>query len=291
MRLLRVLSIAAVALLCACAARAAVTPGEPVKLGEGFGAIEGPAWDRNSALYFSGLSDGKIYRWTKQTGVKVRYTLAGGCNGLRFDRKGNLLVCQPRARRILRITPKGERQVVVDRYKGARLNSPNDIWVASNGGIYFTDPRYGKGGDLELEGQYVFYLPPGAKEPVPVIKDLKKPNGIVGTADGKKLFVADPKAKQVYAYTIKSDGTVVDRKIAANTGSDGLAVDHLGNLYVTGKAIEVYSTAAKKIASIDVPRGVSNLTFGGAGGRTLFFTSRAGVFSIPMNVRDGSDPF
>ncbi len=272
-------------------ADAPITAGMPVKLADGFGAIEGPAWDGKGALYFSSLGDGKIYRWSKARGVTLFKELEGGCNGLRFDGDGNLFVCQPRTRRVLRITPTGQHQVVVDRHDGGRLNSPNDIWVAPGGGIYFTDPRYGKAGDLEQDGLFVYYLPPGRSDPIAIIKDLKKPNGIVGTADGKKLFVADPKAKKVYCYYILADGTVRDRKLAADTGSDGLAVDDRGNLYVTGKAIKVYSPQAKLISQIEMPAGVSNLTFGGDDGRTLFCTSRAGIFAISINARDGSDPF
>lgn len=269
----------------------AIMAGKPVKLADGFGAIEGPAWDRSGTLYFSSLGDGKIYRWSKSGGAKVFQELEGRCNGLRFDADGNLLVCQPRARRVLRITKTGGQEIVVDRHGGGRLNSPNDIWVAPGGGIYFTDPRFGKGGDLEQEGSFVYYLPPGRKEPIAVIKDLEKPNGIVGTADGKKLFVADSKAQKVYSYTIKTDGTVRDRRLAADTKSDGLAVDDRGNLYATGKTIRVYSPQAALIAQIELPAGVSNITFGGDEGRTLFCTSRAGIFAIAINVRDGSDPF
>ena len=269
-------------------ANSKLTAGKPVKLAEGFGAIEGPAWDGKGALYFSGLGDGKIYRWSESDGAKVFQQLEGGCNGLRFDADGNLFVCQPRARRVLRITPAGKQEVVVEHHNGGRLNSPNDIWVAPDGGIYFTDPRYGKGGDLEQDGAFVYYLPPGQKEPVAVIKNLGKPNGVVGTADGKKLYVADPKAKKVYSYDISKDGTVGSRKLAADSGSDGLAVDDRGNLYVTGKAIKVYSPQAKLVAQIEMPAGVSNLTFGGKDRQTLFCTSRAGIFAIPMNVRDGS---
>lgn len=268
-----------------------VTAGKPVKLAEGFGAIEGPAWNRSGALYFSSLGDGKIYRWSKSGGAEVFQELEGRCNGLRFDADGNLLVCQPGARRVLRITKTGKQEIVVDRYGGGRLNSPNDIWIAPDVGIYFTDPRFGKGGDVEQEGPFVYYLPPGRKEPVAVIKDLEKPNGIVGTADGKKLFVADSKAQKIYAYTIKANGTVGDRKLAADTKSDGLAVDDQGNLYATGKSIRVYSPQAELIAEIEMPAGVSNITFGGEEGRTLFCTSRAGIFAIAMNVSDGSDPF
>ena len=269
----------------------AVTFGTPVKLGEGFGPIEGPAWDRKGALYFSSLSDGKIYRWSKEKGAVLFKQLEGGCNGLRFDAAGNLLVCQPRGRRVLRITPTGKHEVVVDRYKGGRLNSPNDIWIAPDGGVYFTDPRYGKGGELEQDGLYVFYLAPDGKTLVPMIKDLEKPNGIVGTADGKKLFVADPKAKKVYSYIIGKNGTVANRKVVADRGCDGLTVDEHGNLYLSGKVVEAYSPQGKVLARLEPPAGVSNLTFGGEDGRTLFCTSRAGIFAITMNAQGGSDPF
>lgn len=268
-----------------------VFAGEPVKIAEGFGAIEGPAWDRAGTLYFSSLSDGRVYRWSEKEGARVFCQLEGRCNGLRFDKDGNLLICQPGARRLLRVTPEGKREVVVERHAGGRLNSPNDIWVAPDGGIYFTDPRYGKGGELEQDGPFVYYLAPGEKEPIAVIKGLQKPNGVVGTADGKTLFVGDPKEKKVYSYEIRENGAVAKRKLAADTKTDGLAVDDRGNLYTTGKTIRVYSPQAALVAEIEMPAGVSNITFGGENDQTLFCTSRAGIFAIAMNVRDGSDPF
>ncbi|MEK6238151.1 MAG: SMP-30/gluconolactonase/LRE family protein, partial [Planctomycetales bacterium] len=121
----------------ASGADSALTAGKPVKIADGFGAIEGPAWDRKGTLYFSSLGDGKIHRWSKAGGATLFQELEGGCNGLRFDGNGNLLVCQPRARRVLRITPTGRREIVVDRHEGGRLNSPNDLWVAPDGGTYF----------------------------------------------------------------------------------------------------------------------------------------------------------
>lgn len=264
---------------------------EVKKLGDGFKFTEGPAWDRKGALYFSDIPTSTIHRWTEKDGVTVFKKIEGSTNGLWFDREGNLLSCQPNGRAVVRVTPQGDVSIVADTYEGKKLNSPNDIWMTPQGGIYFTDPRYGSMDDLQQDGFHVYYIPPGEKEVRRVLDDLKKPNGVVGTADGKKLYVTDPGAGKTYVYTIQPDGSLTDRKLAAPVGSDGLTVDERGNLYVTGKTVRIYSPEAKLVDQIELPEVAANLTFGGPDDKTLFFTARTGLYSIQMNVAGAADPF
>lgn len=269
-----------------------VPPGAQVeKLAGGFRFTEGPAWDRRQAVYFSDIPNKTIHRWTKKGGVTVYRTLPGSCNGLRFDGAGNLYVCQPVGRRLIRITRAGKIEVIADRFQGKRLNSPNDLWIDPRGGVYFTDPRYGSMEGLEQDGFHVYYVPPGGKALRRVIDDLKKPNGVIGSADGKKLYVADHGGNTTYVYDIAADGSLKNRRVAAPVGSDGLALDERGNIYVTGRSIRAYSPNGTVVAEIPLPEVAANMTFGGTDGRTLFITARTGFYAIRLNARDGSDPF
>ena len=272
-----------------------VVPADAVikKLAGGFQFTEGPAWDRKKTLYFSDIPNQTIHTWSEGKGVGVFKKLEGSSNGLWFDEKGNLYACQPAGRAVVRLTPKGKETVIADSYQGKKLNSPNDLWMTPGGGLYFTDPRYGQMNDLELDGFYVYYVSPakaGGKLRR-VLSDLKKPNGVVGTADGKKLYVADPGAQMTYVYDIGEEGALTNRRVAAPAGSDGLTLDERGNLYVTGKIIRIYSPEAKVVGQIELPEAASNLTFGGADGKTLFITARTSLYAIKLNVRGGADPF
>ncbi|TWT55793.1 Gluconolactonase precursor [Thalassoglobus neptunius] len=261
------------------------------KISGDFKFTEGPVWDRESTLYFSDIPNQTIHSWTATDGVQSFRVLDGSCNGLRIDSEGRILVCQPTGRAVIRISRDGEVETLASSYEGKRLNSPNDLWIDPSGGIYFTDPRYGSMDDLQQGGFHVYYIPADGSPIKRVIDDLVKPNGVIGTADGKKLFVADPGAQKTYAYEITAPGVLGKRTLAADSGSDGLSVDSLGNLYVTGPSIRVFNTDAQEIASIPVPENAANMTFGGADGKTLFITARTGLYFVKLNVTDGSDPF
>ncbi len=261
------------------------------KLSGDFRFTEGPVWNRNGVLYFSDIPNKKIHTWTSKKGIETFQTLDGSCNGLRIDNSGNLYVCQPTGRAVIKITPKGEVSVVADAYQGKKLNSPNDLWIDPAGGIYFTDPRYGNMDDLQQGGFHVYYIHPDGKKIVRVLDDLVKPNGVVGAADGKKLYVTDPGAQKTYVYDITKPGKLEHRKLAADAGSDGLELDEQGNLYITGDSIRIFNSEAKEIASIPLPERAANMTIGGDDGKTLFITAQTGLYSIQLNVRSGSDPF
>jgi gluconolactonase len=257
---------------------------EVQKLAGGFRFTEGPAWDGKGALYFSDIPNERIHRWADGR-LSVFREKSGRANGLYFDARGNLLMCEGGSRRLTRADMGGGVSVLAATHDGKKLNSPNDLWIDPQGGVYFTDPRYGKEDDLEQDGFHVYHLPAAGGGLRRVIHDLVKPNGIIGSRDGKRLYVADAGGGKTYVYTIRPDGGVGDRRLAAPEGSDGMTLDEHGNLYLTKGAVKVYRPDAKLIGAIQIPEGPANVTFGGKDGRTLFITARTGLYSLRMKVK------
>ncbi len=259
--------------------------GEVKKLAGDFAFTEGPVADREGNVFFSDIPNNRIMRWSIDGKLSTFRENSGGANGLAFDKDGNLLACEGVARRLTSMSPDGKITVLADSYDGKKLNSPNDLWIDPRGGVYFSDPRYGNMEGLEQGGFYVFHLPPGGKQLIRVIDDMVKPNGVLGSADGKQLFVADASGGKTYVYAIQADGSLADKKLFAEQGSDGLARDELGNIYLTGGGINVYGPDGKQLETIAVPEGPANLKFGGPDRKTLFITARTSLYAVPMRVR------
>lgn len=236
---------------------------------------EGPVADASGHVYFTDIPNNRIMKWDGAK-LSIWRENSGAANGLRFDREGNLIVCEGGNRRVTRITP--DRQVVVlaDAYKGKKLNSPNDLCLDSKGGIYFTDPRYGNRKDLEQEVEAVYYIPPGGGAIVRVIEDLVRPNGIELFQD--RLYVADHGGGKVYVYAVGPDGGLKDKREFCAVASDGLKCDAEGNLYTTTrKGVEVFSPDGKALRVIAIPEPPANLCFFG---KTLFITARTSLYSF-----------
>ena len=124
-------------------------------------------------------------------------------------------------------------------------------------------------------------------QPVPfqrVLDDLVKPNGIVGTSDGRHLYVADPGAKKTYRYTIAGPGRLTKKKLFCESGSDGMTLDARGNLYLTTAGVDVYAPSGKLLQSIKTPERPANVCFGSPDRRTLFITARTSLYSLRMAV-------
>lgn len=258
---------------------------EVQKLAGGFGFTEGPARDEQGNVYFSDVRNSRIHKWSVEGELSTFRENTGAANGLYFDRRGNLVACEGGNRRVTSISPDGDVTVLADSYNGKRLNSPNDVWIHPRGGIYFTDPRYGSQQGIEQDGFHVYYIASERKGVVRVIDDLVKPNGVVGNADGKRLYVTDAGDGKTYVYRIEDDGSLTDRTLAAPESADGMTLDQKGNLYLTRGPVRVYNPAGEKITTIEVPESTSNVCFGGKDGRTLFITARTGFYSVRMNVR------
>ena len=255
-----------------------------MRLAGNFGFTEGPAADADGNVYFTDIPSERILKWSPGEGVTVFRHFSGGANGLRVDRDGRLVVCEMGNRQITMIDMQGNVTVLADRFEGNRFNSPNDLWIDPSGGIYFSDPRYGATDDQEIRGHHVYYITPDRTTVRRVIDDLTSPNGIIGTSDGSRLYVADHAAGRTWVYTPQRDGSLTDKRLFASQGADGMTMDERGNLYLTGQDISIYNPDGIQIGSIAVREVPANLAFGGRGRKTLFITARTSLYAVRMTV-------
>ncbi len=259
---------------------------EVIEIQTGFGFLEGPVADDRGNLFFTDIDNNRIHRLDQQGTIAVIYEPSNHANGLALDWNGELLICEQSGQRLTSLDGQGNLKVLVEAHDGEPFNSPNDLWLHRNGSIYFTDPRYRyPAGEPSQPGEYVYYLSPDRHTLMPVLTDLPKPNGIVGTEDGAQLYVASTELQKVFRYDINKDFTLSNRIEFADQGSDGMTLDERGNLYLTwaGK-VSIYSPAGELLEEITVPQNPANVGFGGPNGRTLFITARSGLYSLWMNV-------
>lgn len=261
------------------------------KLAGDFAFTEGPACDAQGNVFFTDQPNDRILKWSVEGKLSTYMQPCGRSNGLCFDAQGNLWTCADDKNELWKIDPAGKVTVVVEEYQGKLLNAPNDLWVAPNGGVYFSDPfykrDYWKRGPKEQDGDHVYYLAPDHKRLVRVTDDLEQPNGLIGTPDGKALYVADIKAKKTYAYDIQPDGTLSGKRLFCEMGSDGMTIDDEGNIYLTGNGVFVFDKSGKQIEHIPVEseRWTANVCFGGADRQTLFITASKGLYSVRTRVK------
>ncbi len=255
------------------------------KLADGFQFTEGPASDAEGNIFFTDIPNNRIRKWSLDGKLLTFLENSKEANGLFFDKTGNLIACEGFGRQLVSISPQGKITVLADKYEGKRFNSLNDLWIAPNGGIYFTDPRYGSRRSMDQNGEHVYYLAPDRKRLIRVIDDMVRPNGLIGTPDGKLLYVADHGGNKTFVYAIKKDGTLSNKKLFASEGSDGMTIDNQGNVYLTASAVVVYNKMGRKIESIEVPENPANVCFGGKDKQTLFITARTSLYSIKMKVK------
>jgi gluconolactonase len=191
---------------------------EPQVIADNLQFAEGPVYHNNN-LYFSDIQKNTIYKWNSTEGLNVFFENSGGANGLFFDNSGNLVVCEGANKCISSIDAEGNETVLADSFENNPFNEPNDLWIAPNGNIYFTDPLFS--GTMTQPGEYVYCILSSNKQIIKVVVDLVKPNGIVGNADGTILYIADYGASKIYQYTIATDGTLFNKKIFAGIQADG----------------------------------------------------------------------
>ncbi len=263
---------------------------QPKLVAKQFKFTEGPAVDKKGNVFFTDQPNDKIWEYSVDGKLSVFMDKTGRSNGLFFDRQGNLIACADEKNELWSITPDKKVTVLFTDFKGKKLNGPNDLWVDAKGGIYFTDPYYQRDywtrKEPEIKEQRVYYLPKGKKEAIIVDSTIQKPNGIIGTPSGKYLFVADIEANKTYRYEINSDGTLKNRTLFVEQGSDGLTIDSRGNVYLTGKGVMVYDIQGKKIEQIDIPAPwTANVCFGGKNTDQLFITASDAVYTLDMKVK------
>jgi len=309
-----------IAILLACLASTSIhadeppifAPGAMPKLLQEKGAGEGPAWHPELGLLTSG--DGHIFRRDRD-GQQSIYRENAGSNGLLFDRQGRLVICEPARRRVSRLEKDGTLTVLTDNYQGKKYNQPNDLTIDSKDRIYFSDPRYGDRGDMQLrdaegrtiEGSYRID-PDGAVTRV-VGREVNRANGVVVAAGDTRLFVADNNnsdvggARKLWRFDLKPDGSV---DLASQTlihdwkstrGPDGMKLDALGRLYVAAglnkqnppaetqdrptAGIYVFSPEGQLLTFVPIPRDeVTNCAFGDDDLRTLYITAGGSLWSL-----------
>ena len=280
-------------IVCAAHALAAesqiIAPGATLqKLAGGFAFTEGPACDRDGNVFFTDQPNDCILKWSVDCKLSTFMKPCGRANGLSFDPEGNLWACADEKNELWRIDLAGKATVVVKNYQGKLLNGPNDVWIRPGGGLYFTDPYYKRSywnrGPKEM-GECVYFLAPDRKTLTRVIDDLKQPNGIIGTPDGKLLYVADIGGGKTYRYSIQPDGSLKEKMLFCEMGSDGMTIDSQGNIYLTGKGVSVFNPSGKKIEHIDVGEDwTANVCFGGKDRQMLFITASKSLYGLRMKV-------
>ena len=264
-----------------------IAPGAKLeKLAGGFDFTEGPTCDANGDVFFTDQPNDRILKWSAAGGLSTFLQPAGRANGMCFDPAGHLIACADEKNELWSIAPDGATRVLVGEYAGRRLNGPNDVWVRPDGALYFTDPFYQRSwwthDTMPQDGQHVYFLSADRRQLVRVVDDLVKPNGIIGTPDGKTLYVADIEAGKTYRYDIAPDGGLSGKTLAARLGSDGMTLDTDGNLYLTGEGVIVFDRTGREIERIPVPgeKWTANVSFGGKDRRMLFITASRGLYGV-----------
>ena len=260
------------------------------KLPGEFHFTEGPTCDAEGNVFFTDQPTNRILKWSVDGRLSTFLQPAGRANGMYFDPGGQLIACADEKNELWSIAPDGTVSVLAGEYGGTRLNGPNDVWVRPDGAIYFTDPFYKRSwwthDTMPQDGQHVYFLSADRRQFVRVIDNLVKPNGIIGTPDGKMLYVTDIEAGKTYRYNIAPDGSLAGQTLAVDQGSDGMTLDNEGNLYLTGEGVSVFDQAGGHIERILVPDEpwTANVSFGGKGRRMLFITASTGLYAVATRV-------
>ena len=260
------------------------------KLADGFQFIEGPVWDRTGQqLFFSDIPANTMYRFSAEKGVEVHRKPSNFSNGLAIDGAGRLIACEHSTRRLTREGKDGI-EVLVERYDGKRLNSPNDVIVIDDGSLIFSDPHYGLmegiGGPAEAELSFrgVYRLVPG-EEPLLLVDDFEAPNGLALTADGTQLYIDDTIRGHIRLFAVGDDWKLsggdlfIELKGEQDGAPDGMKLDARGNIFCTGPGgVWICSPAGTPLGRICVPEVTANLAWGEGG--CLYMTSSTSLYRL-----------
>jgi gluconolactonase len=274
------------------------------KLYTGTRWAEGPVYFADGRfLVFSDIPNNRMLKWDEETNqVSLFRNPSNFSNGNTRDRQGRLVTCEHGMRRVTRTEPDGKITVLAERYQGKRLNSPNDVVVASDGSIWFTDPPYGilsdyEGykADSEIGRCNVYRVDPASGEVRIVADDFDKPNGLVFSKDEKTLYIADSgrshgpdKPHHVRAFDVTGDGRLKNSRVFAEIDPgipDGIRVDVHGNLWVSaGDGVQCFAHDGELIGKILIPEAVANICFGGPRRNRLFITASSSLYTVFLNT-------
>jgi gluconolactonase len=267
----------------------------------GFTFTEGPIWMTDGSLHFSDMPGDKRRRWHPEEGVTVLRDPSNKCNGMTLDNDGNLIVCEHVTSSVVRESPDGARETLATHWGDKELNSPNDVIVASDGSIIFTDPTYGRmpGFGIEreqdLDFQGVYRLPAGGGDLELLVDDFAQPNGLCFSPDESLLYINDTVNAHIRVFDVGADHQLSNGRVfAENIGDgdlakgglvDGMKADEQGNIYVTGPdGVWVFAPDGEHLGVIGVPESVGNINWGDDDWQTLYIPASASVYRVRMKV-------
>lgn len=278
------------------------------QLADGLLSSEGPIWvEAGGYLLFSDIQHDRRCRWDERNGLQVIAEPTNKGNGMTLDAAGRLIVCEHVTSSLVRMSPDGTgagREVLASHYQGQELNSPNDVIVASDGSIYFTDPpggrtaKWGSEREQELDFMGVFRYPPGGGE-LELVGAFAFPNGLCLAPDESILYVNETAERRIIACDLARDGTISNRRVfaagiePAELGTvDGMRCDEHGNVWVTAPhAIWIYTPRGERLGGIAVPDRPLNFHWGGPGWQWLFVTGTTGLYRFETIARPNQEPF
>jgi gluconolactonase len=284
---------------------------------KGFAFTEGPAVDKSGNVFFTDQPNDKIYRWDASSGnITLFLTGTGRSNGMAFNKNGDLIACADMHGEVWKIRADGSHEVLAHDYHGKLLNGPNDVWINPiTGGMYITDPMFPRGywDDSDPrktgnpgwppthseqattgKGGHVYYLAPGSHTLVRVTTQPgwdadSWPNGIVGTPDGKKLYVnkwKDDNLGGTWLFDIQADGTLSNMRKFIDMGGDGMSMDERGDIYISNSlGVTAFDPNGNRIFNVPT-NGATNNVFADHNNKLLFITGPVDrVTSLKMNVK------
>lgn len=273
------------------------------RVATGFGFTEGPVWDPvTGSLTFSDIPGDALHTWSPEAGVAVLRRPSGFANGNTRDRQGRLVTCEHGTRTVSRTEPDGTRVALASRFEGKALNSPNDVVVAADGTIWFTDPTYGRMpgigvvAESELDVRAVYRITPdGALHQEPAARDFAQPNGLALSLDGRTLYVDDTDGGHIRRFEIGAHGALTGGDVwcelvgGGDGAPDGMRLDERGNVWCTGPGgVHVIDPAGRTLGVLQAPEAPANLTWGGADRRDLFLTARTSLYRVRTTVAGAS---
>ena len=276
------------------------------RLATGLRWAEGPVWFGDARhLLVSDIPNNRILKWEEETGAVSAFRRPSDfANGNTRDRQGRLVTCEHGGRRVTRTEFDGTITVLMDRFEGKRLNSPNDVVVKSDGSVWFTDPPFGLLSDYEGTRaeqelpQNVYRLDPATGRATVLDDGVAGPNGLAFSPDERVLYVVESRAspRNILAYDVSGDGMrITGRRVLIDAGPgtpDGFRLDEDGNLWCGWgmgtpelDGVMVFSAGGEPIGRIQLPERCANLCFGGPKRNRLFMAASQSVYALYVNAR------
>ena len=256
-----------------------------------FNFIEGPIWHpKEEHLIFSDIPENKLYCYAEGKSIEVYRHPTHMANGNTYDREGRIISCLHGTSQVVR-EDGNTVETIASHFEGKELNSPNDVVVAKDGAIYFTDPTYGRMGqhgverNLELDFRGVYRITPSGDLTL-LVSDFNQPNGLTLNLDESQLYVADTSNRHVRRFDLESGSLSGGEIFCESPAPDGLKIDSLGNLYAGGPGgVHVYHRdGGTHLGIIETPAFCANFAWGDRDYQTLFMTASTTLFKIRVLI-------